>query len=174
MSGSAPDEVRAGSSSRGSTLLEVLIAGTLLAMTLLGVCTMFVTGYSDISKSGRTTMGITGARQVLEDLRSIPFDNLINVNGFDTDDPSSVPDDGPEREIARRWRYALAGEGAGWDFTQTERQQWTRLLSEGQVFGGTGSIEVVPQSTSLMLLTVRVSVPGRWSRIEWSTLVARR
>jgi Tfp pilus assembly protein PilV len=168
---SAPPAPATGS--RGSTLIEALVGGTLLAITLLGVCSMFVTGYSHVSASGRTTLGITGARQILEDVRSLPYDNLINLDGFDIDDATTLPSADPERELARRWRYTLAGPGVGWSFSTEEEQRWSMLTSEGIVFGGTATIDVEAQSPTLTLVTVRVSVPGRWSRIEWSTLITK-
>ena len=101
-----PEPATFTSDSRGFTYVEVLVAGTLMAFTLFAVCGMFVSGYSNLSTGGKTTMGVAAGRQFMEDIRSIPYDDLIELDGFDTDDSKSLPGDGPAREVARRWRFA--------------------------------------------------------------------
>ena len=159
--------------SDGFTYLEVLIAATLLAMTLLTMGQMFVVGYSNVNSSGKTTMGLSAARQLLEDVKRLPFDNIASLDGFDTDDPTSLPASGPEREIARRWRYALAGPGAGWSFTSDEVDRWTDLSIQGNDLEGVGTIQVAATTLTQNEVTVSISVPGRWRRIELSTRVAK-
>lgn len=161
------------SGSAGFTYVEVLIAGTLLALALFGMCGMFVTGLANVTGSGRATMGLSAARQVMEDLRRLPFDNLINLDGFDTDDPATLPGDDPELEVARRWRYALAGEGVGWTFSDGEVSRWTDLAAQGDPLGANGTIEVVSQSATLTEVTLSISVPGRWRPVRISTVITR-
>lgn len=158
---------------RGSSFIEVLVASLLVAMTLLGMCGMFVLGYSHVNTAGKTTMGVSATRQLLEDVKLVPFDQLVNLDNFDTDNPSSLPAGGLEREVARRWRYALAGDGVGWSFTSAETTRWTDLSVQGKPLGARGQIDVVQQSKDLNQIVVRVSVPGRWRAIEISTLIAR-
>jgi Tfp pilus assembly protein PilV len=159
--------------SAGFTYIEVLIAGALIALALFGMCGMFVTGLAHVTGAGRATMGLSAARQVMEDLRRVPFDNLINLDGFDTDDPGTLPGDDPEFEVARRWRYALAGEGVGWDFTDDEKSRWTDLAAQGDPLGANGTIDVALESATLARITLEISVPGRWRPLRISTLVAR-
>ena len=75
----------------GFSLVELLIGMTILAVGLLGIATMFSTGYTDIAAGGKTTAAIEAARQIMEDIRLIPtqaqFANVYNLNQngvFDT------------------------------------------------------------------------------------------
>jgi len=170
------DKVRRGPvGDRGLTLIEILVAMTVLAVALLGVAGMFETGYTTATAGGKMTMGLTGARQMLEDIRTLPTNplvNLDNLNGFDTNSTATLPASDPELAIARKWRYALAGEGVGWNFTTAEKAKWRVLSSEGTTFGGRGQISVVSQSATLRLVTVTVAVPGRGVNIQLATLIS--
>lgn len=158
---------------RGFTLVEILIAGIILVVGLLAIATMFPTGHTNVTEAGKMTMAFTAARQILEDMRSVPFDNLLNFNGFDTRRPATLPANDPEREIARRWRYVLAGEGDGFTFTMVEKARWATLSTAGATFGGSGGISVVAQSATLRLVTITISIPGRSRSIALATLINR-
>lgn len=144
---------------------------------------MFLMGYRVVSDSGKMTMALTATRHILEDIRSIPYANLANLNGFDTTNSATIPVSGPERDISRRWRYALAGEGNGFTFTTTEKAQWASLSTSVTTansntsltanFGARGTITVTDQSTTLRLVTVTITVPGRPNPVSLATLIAR-
>lgn len=162
-----------GGAQRGATYIEVLVASVLLAFGLLALCNMFVLGYASVGKAGKTTAGVSAARQVLEDVKLLPFDNIVNLNGFDTDNPATLPASDPERELAKRWRFALAGESSTWTFASAEKTRWTNLGIQGGTLGGVGRIAVVQPSTTLREVAVTVVLPGRFRDIRISTLVAR-
>ncbi len=157
----------------GFTYIELLVAASLLLVSLLTLSGLFVTGYSNVDGAGNSTMGLAAARQLVEDARRLPYDNLVNLNGFNTDDPTTLPANNPEREVARRWRFALAGGGAGWAFTDAEKARWPSLVDLGASLSGVGSITAVQQTATLTEITVSISVPGTWRQIELSTLIAR-
>jgi type II secretory pathway pseudopilin PulG len=165
----------------GFTMVELLISSTLMAVSLLSIGGLMVLVYANVAKSGRTTEGLAAARELFEDLQTIPFDDLGNLDGFDTDDPSSLPLDGPELEIARKWRHSLAQEGVGWSFTDEEKLRWGSTGNEGQTTGhalvspggGRGRIDVTPQGTALQRITIEVEIPGLIGSIELSTLMGR-
>jgi Tfp pilus assembly protein PilV len=157
----------------GFTYLEVLIAATLLAVSLLAMCSVFVAAFANVASSGRSTIANAAAHQVLEDIRALPFDNIAALDNFDTDNATSQPASDPEREIARKWRYTLAGDGTGWSFTSAEATRWTTPAGSGGQVRGIGTIDVTAQSTNLTMVTITVNVPGRWRPIVVSTLVAR-
>src|SRR5262245_64528380 len=69
---------------RGFTLVEVLVASMILVVALLTLASMFPVGYKQIADGGRMTMAVTGARQILEDIGDVPFNNISNLNGVDT------------------------------------------------------------------------------------------
>ena len=157
----------------GFTYLETIVATSLLLVSFLALAGMFILGYAQINGAGNTTMGLAAVRQVLEEARRLPYDNLVNLDGFDTDDPTTLPDDNPEREVARRWRYALAGEGVGWTFSSEEQARWPTLAEQGDALRAAGRIRAVPASATLTEITATVSVPGRWRPIRVATLIAR-
>lgn len=158
---------------KGFTLVEALVAGVLLAFALLAMSGMFVTGYANVAVAGNTTTGLAAARHALEDVRALPFDSLVALDGFDTDDAGSLPADGPEREFARRWRYMMSGAGVGWSFSDEEIARWPQPADDLGAAGASGRIEVVLQSPTLARVRVLVAIPGSWRNVELFTLVTR-
>ncbi len=156
----------------GFSLVELLIGMTILAVGLLATASMFSTGYTNVSSGGKTTMALTAARQMLEDMHSLPFANLLNLNGFDTTNYLSQPANNPERSVARKWRYALAGDGTGWSFTTAEKAMWTVFSTGGAIFRGSGQVSVVSQGATLRLVTVTVPVPGQGINVQLATLIS--
>lgn len=161
------------SDARGFTLVELLIGMTILTLGLVAVASMFPVGFVVVSEAGKMTMAMTGARQIIEDVRSVPFANLSNLNGFDSSNSLTLPAGQPELDIARRWRYAIAGEGQGFTFTSTEKSQWSTLSTTNAKFGARGRIAVVTQSPTLRLITVTITVPGRANDVSMATVITR-
>jgi prepilin-type N-terminal cleavage/methylation domain-containing protein len=167
----------------GFSLIELLIGMTLMAVGLLAIATMFSTGYTDVTAGGKTTMGVEAARQLLEEIRTLPYDRLGDLNGFSTANAGSLPAVLPlgdpnyttrliSRDIARRWRFAVAGDGTGWGFTAAEKSAWPTLAASGVTFGGTGQV-FVNQNGSLTQITVTVTVPGRTTGVRLDTVISR-
>ncbi len=161
------------SGERGFTFVEVLIAAALLAVSLLAMCGVFVVAYANLTAGGRDSVGVAATEQLLEDVRGLPFDAVTALDNFNTDDASTLPGSDPAREIARRWRYAIAGAGVGWSFSTAEQTRWTNLSGTSGPVGGAGSIDVNAISATLSEVTVTVSVPGRWRPIVLATRVAK-
>lgn len=157
----------------GFTLIEALVALTILGVAILGIASMAATGYRNVDDAGKMTMALTAGRQMLEAVRSLPFDSLTNLDGFDTGTPATLPAADPERDSARAWRYALAGPGNGFTFTAAEKARWATLSMGGALAGGRGQISVVAPSATRRLVTVTVSIPGRWGSLQLATLIAR-
>jgi prepilin-type N-terminal cleavage/methylation domain-containing protein len=161
------------SGARGFTLIELLMGMTVLTFGLVAVATMFPVGFVVVSDAGKMTMTMTGARSIIEDVRSVPFANLTNLNGFDTANSLTLPASQPERDIARRWRYAIAGEGQGFTFTSTEKAAWSTLSTTSANLGARGTIAVVAQTATLRLVTVTLTVPGRPNGVTMATIISR-
>lgn len=158
----------------GFTLIEVLISAAVLAVALLAIAAMFPTGYTNITEAGKMTMAVTAGRQILEDISALPFDNINSLNTFDTLNPGSLPPGEPERTIARRWRYALAGEGDGFTFTATEKAAWSTLSTGGGVsLNGRGQVSVAALSATLNQVTVTITFPGRSRGVQLVTNITR-
>lgn len=162
--------------SRGFSLIEILIGLTILAVGLLGVAGMFSTAYVDVNAGGKTTMAVTAARQIVEDMRLLPFDRLVNLNAngiFNTNNPATQPAADPERAMARKWRYTVAGTGTGWGFTSAETANWSSLYTGAANFGGQAQVTVTSPSPTLRQVTVSVPVPGRGVTVSITTLISR-
>ncbi len=156
--------------SRGFTLIEVLIAMMILTIALVAIAGMFPVGYTQVVDAGRMTRAVAAGRQILEDVRSVPFDNLDNLNNFDSENPATLPAGGPELDFARRWRYALDGEGDGFTFTPAEIAEWQSLSP----FGGRATVQVQPGATAtLRQVTVTVSVDALTQSVQLITLIVR-
>lgn len=155
--------------SRGFTLAEVIIASMVLLVALLVIATMFPMGHQQVVDAGRMTLAVTAARQVLEDLGSLPFDSVVNLNGFTTANSATLPANDPELAAARRWRYMVGGAGGGFSFTSAEMTEYGSITP----FGGTAIIQVTSPSASLRQATVTVSVPGLTTNVQLSTVIVR-
>jgi prepilin-type N-terminal cleavage/methylation domain-containing protein len=158
----------------GFSLIELMAGMTILSVALLAIAGMFHTGYLDVAAGGKTTMAANAARQIIEDMRALPFASLPNLNGFNTNTVATLPTNDPERDIARKWRYIVAGEGTGWNFTSAERARWGSLAAGTVGLGGAGQISVVSQNPTLQLVTITLSLPGRQQgNMQLATLISR-
>ena len=161
----------------GFSLIELLIGMSIMAVALLSIAAMFSTGYNDVHAGGRTTMGTSAARQMIEDIQTLPFDRLVNLNGVNTASVGTLPANNPERDLVRKWRYALAGEGTGWTYTIAEKAMWSVLSTSGARLGATGQIAVIQDSPTLRRITVTVQLPGRTAGApipaQLTTLISR-
>jgi prepilin-type N-terminal cleavage/methylation domain-containing protein len=169
---------RASRPRRGFSLIELLIGLTILSIALLAIATMFHVGYSDVSSGATTTMATEAGRQILEEVRTLPFGSLDFLNDYNTGSAPSVPNPmNPDQAAAlammQKWRYVFAGVGtppvdSGWVTLRSGRGDVVAGQSGSQLFEGAAQISVVtpatpapPVSDRLRLVTVRVLIPGR-------------
>ncbi len=161
----------------GFTVVEVLIALSVLAVAILGIASMTATGHGNVDSAGRMSLALTAATQMLEDVRSLPFNNVSNLNGFDTGNAATlaaIPAANPEYTLAQKWRYALAGPGNGFTFTAAQQAQWASLSMGTTAAALRGQISVVNGATpTTRLVTVTITFPTRWSKITLATVVAQ-
>ena len=171
---------------RGFTLVEVLVAAMILLVALMTLASMFPVGYKQIADAGRMTVAVTGARQVLEDIIDVPFNNIANLNGVDTISNTGVIAalGAPESAVARRWRYMLAGSGGGFTFTAAEIAAWGAPTT----FGGRAMVQVcdpgvvppapptpcaAPVNPTRRQVTATITVPGLPTNIVVTTIYVR-
>ena len=154
---------------RGFTLAEVIVASMVLIVALLVIATMFPMGHQQVVDAGRMTLAVTAARQVLEDIGSLPFDSVVNLNGYSTANVATLPANGPELAAARRWRYMVGGAGGGFTFTTAEMTEYGSVTP----MGGTATIQVTSPTTTQRQATVTVSVPGLTTNVQLTTVVVR-
>jgi prepilin-type N-terminal cleavage/methylation domain-containing protein len=162
---------------RGFSLIELLIGMSIMAVALLSIAAMFSTGYSDIAAGGKTTMAAQAARQIIEDMQTLPFDRLAvfnNPNEFNSNVAATLPANNPERDLARKWRYTLAGAGGtGWPpYIAADTAKWSVLGVSNIPFGGSVVVRVDNDAVTLRRVTVTVSLPGR-PAAQLSTVISR-
>jgi prepilin-type N-terminal cleavage/methylation domain-containing protein len=161
---------------QGFSLIELLIGMSIMAVALLSIAAMFSTGYSDIAAGGKTTMAAQAARQIIEDAQTLPFDRLVVFNNqpFDSSLPGTLPVNNPERDLARKWRYTLAGAGGtGWPpYIAADTAKWSVLSVSNVPFGGSVVVRVDNDTVTLRRVTVTVSLPGR-PAAQLSTVITR-
>ena len=154
---------------RGFTIAEVIIASMVLIVALLVIATMFPMGHQQVVDAGRMTLAVTAARQILEDMGSLPFDSVANLNNYSTGNAASLPASGPERAAARRWRYMVGGAGGGFTFTAAEMTEYGTVTP----MGGTATILVTSPTGTQRQATVTVSVPGLTTNVQLTTVIVR-
>lgn len=165
----------------GFSLIEVMIGASIMAVALLSIAAMFSTGYKDVTAGGKTSMATAAARQMLEDIESLAFNSITNLNNFDTNNPvtlTTMTAGTPEYAFARKWRYALAGPGTGWPtYTTPEQQMWSTLSASGVPLGVRGLVTVASPSATLREVTVTVFLPGNTGPetipVRLATLITR-
>src|SRR2546430_13733361 len=107
------------------------------------------------------TLAVTVARKILEDVGALPFANLVNLSGFDTTNPATLPANDPELAIARRWRYMLAGAGGGFTFTTAGQAPWGTLTP----FAGRATIQIGATRTTLRPGTGEIGRAHGWTPV---------
>jgi len=162
----------------GFTLVEVLVASMILLVALLTLATMFPTGYKQIADAGRLTLATNGANHILEDLGSVPFANVRNLDNVDTDNAATMPAADPELAIARRWRYMLKGSGGGFTFTTAENTAWGAVTPIGaraqvQIRQSDNAANVCPNTATTCRAVVVITMPGLPSNVVLSTILVR-
>lgn len=96
-------------SEKGLTLVELLIAASILATALLGVAGMFPSAYQNVKYGGRISRATALAQEMMEILRDESFTTLASYNTLDTGSCGSGTD--PIATNCRKWRDDMNGGG---------------------------------------------------------------
>ena len=90
----------------GFTLIEVLVAISLMSIALLGFASVGVNAIRDDSFSRKTNVALALAQAKLEQLRSLPYSNSQWTSGSHTE--SDLDEDGnADGEYTRSWVVTL-------------------------------------------------------------------
>jgi type II secretory pathway pseudopilin PulG len=80
-----------GAGARGITLLEMLVALTVLTLSLLAMAGLFPTAYTNVAKGGQQTAAAAAARQMMEMIRGeASFDAIARYADLDTTMPGTA------------------------------------------------------------------------------------
>ncbi len=166
---------------RGFSTLEVLIATTLLLVSLLGLASTLPTADRNVHLGGQNTKATALAQQMLETIRNDPFSQLILYNGLDgqgvdTRNPQNFPADNPNPPIPGNPGNFQGG---------SNLTRWTNdialfLASGSGITGGYGTVFVqsVAQDGGGNSILDRVTVTVFWTEsgaarsLQLSTLVS--
>lgn len=140
----------------GLTLVEVLIAASVLGVAILGMAGAFPTALRQVSYGGQITKATALAHQMMEDIRSDPAYYVPryagkNGRGLGTDAPSNFPDD---------WPWSCT---AGWTWGEqfcgnTKLTRWRQdILSDPgdgrRLANGRGTVGVVDHENPVTIST---------------------
>lgn len=75
----------------GFTLAEVLVSVGVLLVAFMGVITVYLVGYGDISEGGKDTIAAMAAQTLAENIRNQPQNNLQQLDGIDSTNPGGCP-----------------------------------------------------------------------------------
>jgi type II secretory pathway pseudopilin PulG len=83
----------------GFTLVEILVAASILVMALLAIATVLPTSDATLHQAGQTSKANALAKEMLEILKNDPFNQLSLYHGVDTRNVASYPVDNPDPPI---------------------------------------------------------------------------
>ena len=134
---------------RGLTLIELLIAMSVLSVAMLGIVGMFPVAHQHLRAGGDLTKATALAQRIVELLRDEPLQAVNRYHNADTSQTASFPSDDPGGtppfrggSSLQRWREEIAG-----------------VRSAEGLSRGWGRIEVVTLDRRLLAVTVTVGWP---------------
>ncbi|MFQ5989390.1 MAG: prepilin-type N-terminal cleavage/methylation domain-containing protein [Candidatus Methylomirabilales bacterium] len=114
-----------GRTASGFSILEVLITTAILSVALLGLASLFPTGYNNIAYGGGMTTAATLGQQKIEVLRNFPFDLGVACTAPPTDlacmNAAGVPPGGAPSETEAITAPVVRD---GYNFT---RRTWVQI-----------------------------------------------
>jgi type II secretory pathway pseudopilin PulG len=153
---------RAGrASGRGFTVLEVIVAASILVVALLGIASVLPVADMTLHQSGQISKAVALAQEMLEMVKNDPFTALPNYIGVDTRNTATYPVDDPTTPIPGSLSNFLGG---------TNVTKWANdinlfLASGAGITGGFGTIGVtdVAFDGSGNAILRKVSVRVNWT-----------
>ena len=127
-------------SERGLTLVELLIAASILTTALLGVAGMFPSAYQNVKYGGRISRATALAQEMMEILRNESFNTLARYHALDT---SSC--------------------GSGADAIATSCRKWRDDLNEVGLPSGSGRVAVCTAACTSATNLAEITVTVSWS-----------
>ncbi|HSB80717.1 MAG TPA: hypothetical protein VLM91_18195 [Candidatus Methylomirabilis sp.] len=147
----------------GLTLIEFLIATSIMAFAALGVAGMFPAAFHSVIVGGQVTKATVLAQEMVDMIRNEPFDLLVSrYNGFDSRTlTATCPLTGVDlNDNKKKWKCDLLGDGG-------------QTTGRG-IPGGYGIVTVTAPLTDLLQVTVTVFWDRDGSRsVNLVTYVAR-
>jgi type II secretory pathway pseudopilin PulG len=145
----------------GFTLVEILVAATILVTALLGIAMLLPTGNGTLHQAGQMSKANALAKEMLEILKNDPFSQLGWYNGVDTRYAATYPLDNPVPPIPGDAGNFLGG---------TNVAKWTNdialyLATGAGITNGYGTITVATAAAdgSGNPVLFKVSITIHWT-----------
>ncbi|MGH7410705.1 MAG: type IV pilus modification PilV family protein [Candidatus Methylomirabilis sp.] len=135
---------------RGLSLVELLMAMTIVSVAMLGIVGMFPVAHQHLRAGGDLTKATSLAQRMIELLRDEPLQAVPRYHNADTRTPSSFPADDPAASPPFRGGSLLIG----W------RDEIAAVRPTGGLYRGWGRIEVASLDRGLLSITVMVGWPA--------------
>lgn len=151
---------------RGLTLVELLIAMTMLSVAMLGILGMFPVAHQHLRVGSDVTKATALAQRMVEALRDEPFQVVPRYHNADTRTPASFPLDDASGTPPFR----------GGSLLQQWQDEITATPQLGGLYQGWGRIEVASLDRGLRSVTVTLG----WSAtpadrtVQLTTFIAQR
>ena len=150
----------------GLTLVELLIASTVLSVAILGVVGMWPVAYQHLRTGGDLTKATGLAQRIVEVLRDESFQVVSTLHDADTRHAFSSPEDHPPESVSFRVASSL--------------QRWREEIAIATLGGGLGQawgrIQVAPFDRGLLAITVTVGWPAPFAEqtVQLETYIAQQ
>ncbi|MFA5028201.1 MAG: prepilin-type N-terminal cleavage/methylation domain-containing protein [Candidatus Methylomirabilota bacterium] len=145
----------------GFTILETLIAASIMVVALLGIAAVLPTADMSLHQSGQVSKAVSLAQEMIEMIKNDPFTQLPNYNNVDTRSTATYPLDDPTTPIPGNPGNFMGGSNIA---------KWNNdinlyLVSGAGITGGYGTIAVstVAADGSGNPILQRVTVTVNWT-----------
>jgi prepilin-type N-terminal cleavage/methylation domain-containing protein len=152
---------RPAPAARGFTILEVLIASSIMVVALLGIASVLPTADMSLHQSGQISKAVSLAQEMIEMIKNDPFTQLPNYSGVDTRNTATYPVDDPTTPIPGNPGNFMGGSNVA---------KWASdinlyLVTGTGITGGYGTIAVATVASDALGNPVlqRVTVTVNWT-----------
>lgn len=143
------------------TLVELLIAASILVVALLAIAAVLPTADMSLHQSGQISKAVSLAQEMIEMLKNDPFSQLSLYNGVDSRNTATYPVDDPNPPIPGNAGNFMGGSNIA---------KWANdialyLVTGGGITGGYGTIAVstVASDGSGNPILRKVTVTVNWT-----------
>ncbi len=127
----------------GFTLVEVLVAATILVVALLGIAAVLPTADMSLHQAGQISKAVALTQEMIEMVKNDPFSQLDLYNGVDTRTTGTYPVDDPNPPIPGDAGNFMGGSNV----TKWANDIALYLVTGAGITGGYGTITVSTVAT---------------------------
>ncbi|MBI2164175.1 MAG: prepilin-type N-terminal cleavage/methylation domain-containing protein, partial [candidate division NC10 bacterium] len=127
----------------GFTLVEVLVAATILVVALLGIAAVLPTADMSLHQAGQISKAVALTQEMIEMVKNDPFSQLSLYNGVDTRTTGTYPVDDPNPPIPGDAGNFMGGSNV----TKWANDIALYLVTGAGITGGYGTITVSTVAT---------------------------